>query len=60
MVKQINEFYKVGYNYLGKHQWAVFFDIKTAQEAMLKMIQRGLDVTGLESQQLKPSKDNEL
>jgi hypothetical protein len=32
--------------------WAVYFDLETAQEAMVKMIARGLEVTGLESQKL--------
>jgi hypothetical protein len=32
--------------------WAVYFDLETAQEAMVKMIARGLEVTGLESQKI--------
>lgn len=48
----IDDFYKVGYVYQGKQMWAVYFDLETAQEAMVKMISRGLEVTGLESQKL--------
>ena len=45
-------FYKVGYVYQQKQMWAVYFDLETAQEAMVKMITRGVEVTGLESQKL--------
>lgn len=48
----IDDFYKVGYIYQEKQMWAVYFDLETAQEAMVKMISRGLKVTGLESQKL--------
>lgn len=48
----IDDFYKVGYIYQGKQMWAVYFDLETAQEAMVKMISRGLEVTGLESQKI--------
>ena len=48
----LDDFYKVGYLYQGKQMWAVYFDLETAQEAMVKMIARGLEVTGLESQKL--------
>lgn len=48
----IDDFYKVGYIYQGKQMWAVYFQLETAQEAMLRMISRGLEVTGLESQKL--------
>jgi hypothetical protein len=48
----LDDFYKVGYIYQEKQMWAVYFDLETAQEAMVKMISRGLEVTGLESQKL--------
>jgi GMP synthase-like glutamine amidotransferase len=48
----IDDFYKVGYIYQGKQMWAVYFHLETAQEAMVKMISRGMEVTGLESQKL--------
>jgi hypothetical protein len=48
----LDDFYKVGYVYQEKQMWAVYFDLETAQEAMVKMIGRGLEVTGLESQKL--------
>lgn len=48
----IDDFYKVGYIYQGKQMWAVYFYLETAQEAMVKMISRGIEVTGLESQKL--------
>jgi GMP synthase-like glutamine amidotransferase len=48
----IDDFYKVGYIYQEKQMWAVYFHLETAQEAMVKMISRGMEVTGLESQKL--------
>ena len=48
----LDDFYKVGYIYEEKQMWAVYFDLETAQEAMVKMMARGLEVTGLESQKL--------
>jgi hypothetical protein len=48
----VDDFYKVGYIYQEKQMWAVYFDLETAQEAMVKMISRGVEVTGLESQKL--------
>lgn len=48
----IDDFYKVGYIYQGKQMWAVYFHLETAQEAMVKMISHGMEVTGLESQKL--------
>ena len=48
----VDDFYKVGYIYQGKQMWAVYFNLETAQEAMVRMISRGLEVTGLESQKL--------
>jgi len=46
------EFYKVGYKYMDKQMFAVYFTIGTAQAAMRNMIDRGVQVTGLESQML--------
>ncbi len=47
------EYYKVGY-YLGDHhRFATYFTLEAAQEAMMRMITRGIEVTGLESQRLK-------
>ncbi len=48
----VDDFYKVGYIYQEKQMWAVYFNLETAQEAMVRMISRGLEVTGLESQKL--------
>jgi hypothetical protein len=48
----LDDFYKVGYIYEGKQKWAVYFNLESAQEAMIKMISRGLEVTGLESQKI--------
>lgn len=47
-------FYKVGYHYMNKTNYAVYFNLKSAQEAMMKMIQRGVEVTGLEEHKPKP------
>ena len=46
-MRVLDDFYKVGYIYQGKQMWAVYFHLETAQEAMVKMIHRGLEVTGL-------------
>ena len=49
---QVTEFYKVGY-YLGEdHRYAVYFQMESAQEAMMKMIRNGVNVTGMESDAL--------
>ena len=48
----LDDFYKVGYIYEGKPKWAVYFNLESAQEAMVKMIHRGLEVTELESQKI--------
>ena len=48
----LDDFYKVGYIYEGKQKWAVYFNLESAQEAMVKMIHRGLEVTELKSQKL--------
>lgn len=50
---KVNEFYKVGYKYMGKQMWAVFFQMESAQEAMVKMIKNGVEVTGMESDTLQ-------
>ena len=48
----LDDFYKVGYIYEGKPKWAVYFNLESAQEAMVKIIRRGLEVTELKSQKL--------
>lgn len=40
-------FYYVEYTYCGKKQNAVYFQLESAQEAMIKMIQRGVECHGL-------------
>lgn len=49
---QITEFYKVGYILDEEHKWACYFDFNCAQEAMMKMIRRGINVTGMETQMM--------
>lgn len=51
-MRTLQEFYKVGYIYQEKQMWAVYFQLESAQEAMVKMISRGMEVTGLESQKI--------
>jgi hypothetical protein len=46
------KFYKVGYKYMDKQMFAVYFTLKIAQAAMKNMIDRKVEVTGLESQSL--------
>jgi hypothetical protein len=47
-----NEFYKVGYKFDSRHMYACYFSIEAAQEAMMKMMVKGVEVTGMESQKL--------
>jgi hypothetical protein len=49
---QITEFYKVGYTLDGEQKWACYFDFNCAQEAMMKMIRLGINVTGMETQMM--------
>jgi hypothetical protein len=51
-MRTLQEFYKVGYIYQEKQMWAVYFQLESAQEVMMKMIARGMEVTGLESQKI--------
>lgn len=52
-MRVVEDFYKVGYKYMGKQMWAVFFQMESAQEAMMKMIKNGVEVTGMESDTLQ-------
>lgn len=47
---QISEFYKVGYTLDNEEKWACYFNFNCAQEAMMKMIRNGVNVTGMETQ----------
>ena len=49
---QVTEFYKVGYVLDYEQKWACYFDLTSAQEAMMKMIRNGVNVTGMETQTL--------
>jgi len=49
---QVTEFYKVGYILDCEQKWACYFDFNCAQEAMMKMIRNGVNVTGMETQAL--------
>ena len=51
-MRTLQDFYKVGYIYQEKQMWAVYFQLESAQEAMVKMIARGMEVTGMESQKI--------
>ncbi len=50
--QQVTEFYTVGYLLDGQEKWACYFNFNCAQEAMMKMIRRGIEVTGMETQTL--------
>jgi hypothetical protein len=50
--QQITEFYKVGYILDDEQKWACYFDLTSAQEAMMKMIRNGVNVTGMDTQTL--------
>jgi hypothetical protein len=47
------EFYKVEYIYQEKTHYACYFQLKSAQEAMMKMISRGVTVNGLHTHKPK-------
>ena len=48
-----DEFYSVEYELMGERKFAVYFELESAQEAMMKMIKRGTAVYGLETRSLK-------
>ncbi len=48
-----NEFYTVEYEFMGEQKFACYFQLESAQEAMMKMIKRGIVVKGLETRSLK-------
>jgi hypothetical protein len=50
--QQVTEFYKVGYILDCEQKWACYFDFNCAQEAMMKMIRNGVNVTGMETEML--------
>jgi hypothetical protein len=50
--QQVIEFYKVGYILNNTQKWACYFDFNCAQEAMMKMIRNGVNVTGMDTQTL--------
>ena len=47
-------FYYVEYTYMGNKQKAVYFQLESAQEALIKMIQRGVECHGLHEWKQKP------
>jgi len=48
-----NEYYAIEYELMGETKYAIYFQLESAQEAMLKMIKRGTVVKGMETKQLK-------
>lgn len=47
-------FYYVEYTFMENKQKAVYFELESAQEAMIKMIQRGVECHGLHEWKQKP------
>jgi hypothetical protein len=47
--QQLTEFYKIGYIFNDEQKWACYFNFNCAQEAMMKMIHRGVNVIGMET-----------
>lgn len=47
------EFYTVEYESVNGSKFACYFQLESAQEAMMKMINKGLVVKGLETRNLK-------
>ena len=50
-----NEFYTVEYELMGETKFACYFQLESAQEAMMKMIKNGMVVKGLETKSIKQS-----
>lgn len=55
MPKISNEFYTVEYELHGEKRFACYFNLESAQEAMMTMIKRGQLVNGLETKNLNTS-----
>jgi len=53
MPKLDDEFYTVEYELMGETKFACYFNLESAQEAMMKMIKKGMGVNGLENRSLK-------
>lgn len=53
MPKLDDEFYTVEYEFMGETKFACYFQLESAQEAMMKMIKQGTVVKGLETKTLK-------
>ena len=53
MPKLNDEFYTVEYEFMGERKFACYFHLESAQEAMMKMIKKGMIVKGLETKTLK-------
>jgi hypothetical protein len=47
-------FYCVDYLYMGNKKSAVYFQLESAQEALLKMMKSGVECEGLREQKIKP------
>lgn len=47
-----SEFYTVEYEFMGESKFACYFELESAQEAMMKMIRKGMVVKGLETRTL--------
>jgi hypothetical protein len=48
------EFYCVDYIYMGEQKSAVYFQLESAQEAMVRMMKRGIECKGLREWKPKP------
>jgi hypothetical protein len=53
MSKFSNEYYAIEYELVGEPKFAVYFQLESAQEAMMKMIKMGTVVKGMETKRLK-------
>lgn len=47
-------FHYVEYSYMNKRMRAVYFELESAQEAMMKMMKRGVECHGLHEWKPKP------
>jgi hypothetical protein len=53
MPKLDDEFYTIEYEFMDETKFACYFNLESAQEAMMKMIKQGMVVKGLETRTLK-------
>jgi len=54
MPKLDDEFYTVEYEFMGEQKFACYFQLESAQEALVKMMRNGVECTGMREWKPKP------